>query len=132
MFRTLENDPLFSRQPGEDISLEQMRELTFRRCKQLFKYNFLTQDDVMKNPMMLTIFSDCLGMYDWSLGAKYNLNKGVSLFHCNHPFFDPVTFIFFYKSPPKHLPVFSDSSLFLLTLDRCLEPQWQTQDLRDT
>lgn len=86
MFRTLENDPLFARQPGEDISLEQMRELTFRRCKQLFKYNFLTQDDIMQNPLLMTILCDCLGMYDWSLGAKYNLNKGVSSFCYNHIF----------------------------------------------
>ncbi|KAA0723688.1 Peroxisomal acyl-coenzyme A oxidase 3 [Triplophysa tibetana] len=77
VFGTLENDPLFARQPGEDISMDQMRELTFRRCKQLFKYNFLTKDDIMENPMKLTILSDCLGMYDWSLGAKYNLNKGM-------------------------------------------------------
>ncbi|XP_051503389.1 peroxisomal acyl-coenzyme A oxidase 3-like [Myxocyprinus asiaticus] len=77
MFRTLENDPLFARLPGEDIPLEQMRELTFRRCKQLFKYNFLTHDDIMQNPWKITILNDCLGMYDWSLGAKYSLNKGM-------------------------------------------------------
>ncbi|XP_052004250.1 peroxisomal acyl-coenzyme A oxidase 3 [Xyrauchen texanus] len=77
MFRTLENDPLFARLPGEDIPLEQMRELTFRRCKQLFKYNFLTRDDIMQNPWKMTILNDCLGMYDWSLGAKYSLNKGM-------------------------------------------------------
>uniref|UniRef100_A0A671NML3 Acyl-coenzyme A oxidase n=1 Tax=Sinocyclocheilus anshuiensis TaxID=1608454 RepID=A0A671NML3_9TELE len=51
--------------PGEDIPVEQKREITFRRCKQLFKYDFMT------------VLSDCLGMYDWSLGAKYFLNKGV-------------------------------------------------------
>uniref|UniRef100_A0A671M166 Acyl-coenzyme A oxidase n=1 Tax=Sinocyclocheilus anshuiensis TaxID=1608454 RepID=A0A671M166_9TELE len=78
VFRTLERDPLFARQPGEDIPVEQKRELTFRRCKQLFKYDFVTRDDVMQNPWKMTILSDCLGMYDWSLGAKYFLNKGVT------------------------------------------------------
>ncbi len=34
VFKTLENDPLFARQPGEDVSLEKMRELTFRRYHQ--------------------------------------------------------------------------------------------------
>uniref|UniRef100_A0A667ZVK8 Acyl-coenzyme A oxidase n=1 Tax=Myripristis murdjan TaxID=586833 RepID=A0A667ZVK8_9TELE len=77
VFRTLENDPLFARQPGEDLSLEKMRELTFLRTKQLFRYNFLTQDDVMANPWKTVILNDCLGMYDWSLGAKYFLNKGM-------------------------------------------------------
>uniref|UniRef100_A0A673J7K9 Acyl-coenzyme A oxidase n=1 Tax=Sinocyclocheilus rhinocerous TaxID=307959 RepID=A0A673J7K9_9TELE len=77
VFRTLERDPLFARQPGENIPVEQKRELTFRRCKQLFKYDFVTRDDVMQNPWKMTILSDCLGMYDWSLGAKYFLNKGM-------------------------------------------------------
>ncbi|KAI2662382.1 Peroxisomal acyl-coenzyme A oxidase 3 [Labeo rohita] len=77
VFRTLESDPLFARQPGEDIPVEQKRELTFRRCKQLFKYDFVTRDDAMQNPWKLTILNDCLGMYDWSLGAKYFLNKGM-------------------------------------------------------
>uniref|UniRef100_A0A8C1XM02 Acyl-coenzyme A oxidase n=1 Tax=Cyprinus carpio TaxID=7962 RepID=A0A8C1XM02_CYPCA len=77
VFRTLESDPLFARQPGEDIPVEQKRELAFRRCKQLFKYDFVTRDDVMQNPWKMTILNDCLGMYDWSLGAKYFLNKGT-------------------------------------------------------
>ncbi|ROL47911.1 Peroxisomal acyl-coenzyme A oxidase 3 [Anabarilius grahami] len=77
VFRTLESDPLFARQPGEDIPVEQKRELTFRRCKQLFKYDFVTRDDIMQNPWKMTILNDCLGMYDWSLGAKYFLNKGM-------------------------------------------------------
>ncbi|XP_059391698.1 peroxisomal acyl-coenzyme A oxidase 3 [Carassius carassius] len=77
VFRTLESDPLFAQQPGEDIPVEQKRELTFRRCKQLFKYEFLTRDDAMQNPWKMTVLNDCLGMYDWSLGGKYFLNKGM-------------------------------------------------------
>ncbi|TRZ04100.1 hypothetical protein DNTS_000651 [Danionella cerebrum] len=77
IFQTLENDPLFARQPGEDVPVEQKRELTFLRCKQLFKYDFLTKDEVMQNPWKMTILNDCLGMYDWSLCAKYFLNKGM-------------------------------------------------------
>ncbi|XP_026124474.1 peroxisomal acyl-coenzyme A oxidase 3 [Carassius auratus] len=77
VFRTLESDPLFAQQPGEDIPVEKKRELTFRRCKQLFKYEFLTRDEAMQNPWKMTILNDCLGMYDWSLGGKYFLNKGM-------------------------------------------------------
>uniref|UniRef100_A0A8C8IMT7 Acyl-coenzyme A oxidase n=1 Tax=Oncorhynchus tshawytscha TaxID=74940 RepID=A0A8C8IMT7_ONCTS len=79
VFRMLENDPIFARQSGEDMSTERMREVTFRRCKQLFRYDFLTRDDIMANPWRTVVLNDCLGMYDWSLGAKYFLNKGVSL-----------------------------------------------------
>uniref|UniRef100_A0A6Q2XKN4 Acyl-coenzyme A oxidase n=1 Tax=Esox lucius TaxID=8010 RepID=A0A6Q2XKN4_ESOLU len=77
VFRTLENDPVFARQPGEDLTTEKMREVTFRRCKQLFRYNFLTHDDVMANPWRMVVLNDCLGMYDVSLSAKYFLNKGM-------------------------------------------------------
>uniref|UniRef100_A0A673LHL8 Acyl-CoA oxidase 3, pristanoyl n=1 Tax=Sinocyclocheilus rhinocerous TaxID=307959 RepID=A0A673LHL8_9TELE len=45
LFRALESDPLFAWQTGEDIPVEQKREITFRRCKQLFKYDFVTRDD---------------------------------------------------------------------------------------
>lgn len=31
VFRTLEDDPLFARRPGEDLPLDRMRELTFLR-----------------------------------------------------------------------------------------------------
>lgn len=31
VFKTLENDPLFARTPGEDVPIEKMRELNFLR-----------------------------------------------------------------------------------------------------
>uniref|UniRef100_A0A671WKM0 Acyl-coenzyme A oxidase n=1 Tax=Sparus aurata TaxID=8175 RepID=A0A671WKM0_SPAAU len=77
VFKTLENDPVFARQPGEDVPLERMRELTFLRVKQLFRYDFLTQEETMANPWKTVILSDCLGMYDWALSAKFFLNKGM-------------------------------------------------------
>lgn len=77
VFRTLERDPLFARQPGEDVPVEQKRELTFLRCKQLFKYDFITREELMQNPWKMIVLNDCLGMYDWSLCAKYFLNKGM-------------------------------------------------------
>ncbi|RVE60242.1 hypothetical protein OJAV_G00178990 [Oryzias javanicus] len=77
IFKTLENDPLFARQPGEDVSLEKARELNFLRVKQLFRYNFLTSEEAMGNPWKLIVLEDCLGMYDWSCLAKYFLNKAM-------------------------------------------------------
>ncbi|KAM4709892.1 peroxisomal acyl-coenzyme A oxidase 3 isoform 1-T2 [Discoglossus pictus] len=77
IFTTLENDPLFYRQPGEELSLEKYRELTFRRCKRIFEYDFLTFQDTMEKPQKILALISCLGMYDWSLGAKYFLNTQV-------------------------------------------------------
>ncbi|CAH2299732.1 peroxisomal acyl-coenzyme A oxidase 3 [Pelobates cultripes] len=77
IFSTLENDPLFYRQPGEDLSLEKYRELTFQRCKRIFEYDFLTLEETMGKPQKILALINCLGMYDWSLGAKYFLNTQV-------------------------------------------------------
>lgn len=46
--------------------------------KQLFRYNFLTNEEAMANPWKLIVLEDCLGMYDWSCLAKFFLNKAVS------------------------------------------------------
>uniref|UniRef100_A0A3B4TMA9 Acyl-coenzyme A oxidase n=1 Tax=Seriola dumerili TaxID=41447 RepID=A0A3B4TMA9_SERDU len=75
--RTLENDPLFARRPGEDVPMEKMRELTFLRVKQLFRYDFITKEEAMANPWKTVVLSDCLGMYDWAMSAKFFLNKGM-------------------------------------------------------
>ncbi|XP_054457488.1 peroxisomal acyl-coenzyme A oxidase 3 [Anoplopoma fimbria] len=77
VLKTLEDDPLFARQPGEDVPIEEMRERTFLRVKQLFRYDFLTRDEIMANPWKTVVLSDCLGMYDWAMSAKYFLNKGM-------------------------------------------------------
>ncbi|XP_006004849.1 peroxisomal acyl-coenzyme A oxidase 3 isoform X2 [Latimeria chalumnae] len=74
VFSALENDPLFARQCGDDLSMEKKRELTFFRCKRLFEYQFVTLNEVMENPIWSLTVADCLGMYDWSLLAKYSLN----------------------------------------------------------
>ncbi|XP_035690626.1 peroxisomal acyl-coenzyme A oxidase 3-like [Branchiostoma floridae] len=70
----LEEDPAFAH-PSEDLTLDQQRELTFRRHKRFLEYDFLHDEDVMENPMKGIVIGDCVGMYDWSLSAKYSLNK---------------------------------------------------------
>ncbi|KAJ3585758.1 hypothetical protein NHX12_014477 [Muraenolepis orangiensis] len=85
IFTTLENDPLFARQAGEDLSVEKKREITFRRVKQLFRYNFVDEERIMENPWKMVVFTDCLSMYDSSLLVKYSLSTGMfgaTIFGC--------------------------------------------------
>ncbi|XP_075050483.1 peroxisomal acyl-coenzyme A oxidase 3 isoform X2 [Mixophyes fleayi] len=77
IFSTLENDPLFSRLPGQEMPLEKYRELTFLRCKRIFEYDFLTFEATMQKPEKLLVLINCLGMYDWSLADKFFLNTQV-------------------------------------------------------
>lgn len=77
IFSALENDPLFAHPRGRDLSLEQYRELTFRRCKRLFEYDFLLPNDLLQSPLKLLALVSCLGMYDWSLAAKVVLHTFV-------------------------------------------------------
>nr|XP_034968158.1 peroxisomal acyl-coenzyme A oxidase 3 isoform X1 [Zootoca vivipara] len=77
IFSALENDPLFARLTGEELPLEKYRELTFLRCRRLFEYDFLRLEDIIEKPLRVVALITCLGMYDWSLGAKYLLNSQV-------------------------------------------------------
>ncbi|XP_063475444.1 peroxisomal acyl-coenzyme A oxidase 3 isoform X8 [Symphalangus syndactylus] len=77
IFSALENDPLFARSPGADLSLEKYRELNFLRCKRIFEYDFLSVEDMFKSPLKVPALIQCLGMYDSSLAAKYLLHSLV-------------------------------------------------------
>lgn len=54
-------------------------EMEFHRVKQLFRYDFMTAEESMSDPWRTVVLNDCLGMYDWSMSAKFFLNKGVSV-----------------------------------------------------
>ncbi|XP_045172714.2 peroxisomal acyl-coenzyme A oxidase 3-like [Mercenaria mercenaria] len=73
IWTAFEKDPLFHKSK-ETLLVEKQRELNFLRAKKLFEYQFLTDDDIFQNPLKHQIMTDCLGMYDWSLCAKYQLN----------------------------------------------------------
>uniref|UniRef100_A0A8C4R0S0 Acyl-coenzyme A oxidase n=1 Tax=Eptatretus burgeri TaxID=7764 RepID=A0A8C4R0S0_EPTBU len=73
----LEQDPLFARRPGEEVSLERQRELSFLRCRRLFEYNFLTLQELLVSPLKGSALSRCLGMYDFSVLGKYFLSIGM-------------------------------------------------------
>lgn len=81
IFSALENDPLFTRARGRDLSLEKYRELTFLRCKRVLEFNFLRMDDMLRNPLKIMALVNCLGMYDWSLATKIFLHMLVSRQH---------------------------------------------------
>ncbi|XP_063519548.1 peroxisomal acyl-coenzyme A oxidase 3 isoform X3 [Pongo pygmaeus] len=77
IFSALENDPLFARSPGADLSLEKYRELNFLRCRRIFEYDFLSVEDMFKSPLKVLTLIQCLGMYDCSLAAKYLIHSLV-------------------------------------------------------
>uniref|UniRef100_A0A8B9T264 Acyl-coenzyme A oxidase n=1 Tax=Anas platyrhynchos TaxID=8839 RepID=A0A8B9T264_ANAPL len=77
IFSALENDPFFAHRPGEDLSREKYQELTFLRCKRLFEYDFLTQQEIIENPLKIFNMVICIGMYDWSPCLQYFLHCGV-------------------------------------------------------
>lgn len=73
IWTTLEKDPLFSQSLVTE-SLEEQRRKTFLRVKRLFEYELINDTEVFGNPLKHKIFTDSLGMYDWSLMAKFQLS----------------------------------------------------------
>ncbi|XP_057357983.1 peroxisomal acyl-coenzyme A oxidase 3 isoform X5 [Manis pentadactyla] len=74
IFSTLENDPLFARPCGGDLSMEKYRELSFLRYRRIFEYDFLSMQNMLTSPLQMSTFISCLGMYDWSLATKFFLS----------------------------------------------------------
>ncbi|XP_053422539.1 peroxisomal acyl-coenzyme A oxidase 3 isoform X2 [Nycticebus coucang] len=74
IFSALESDPLFAHSREAHLSLEKYRELNFLRCRRVFEYDFLSVEDVFRSPLKVLTLVHCLGMYDWSLAAKYLLH----------------------------------------------------------
>ena len=74
---TLERDPLFAHQ-DVDLTLDQKRELTFKRVKRLFEYDFLPTSEALQNPAKMRALNAAGQMYDISLFASFNLSRIVS------------------------------------------------------
>lgn len=77
-WKTMEKDPLFNRANDSKLSFDERRRLTMKRCKRVLEYNFLTDNEVMARPLLVQVFNDLLGSFDWSISTKYLLNKSVS------------------------------------------------------
>jgi hypothetical protein len=70
---TLERDPLFAHQ-DVDLTLDQKRELMYKRAKRIYEYGFLSEyEDINK----LNAFIRALQMYDMSLLGCYNLSASL-------------------------------------------------------
>ena len=78
VLKTMEKDPLFNRANDSKLSFDERRRLTMKRCKRVLEYNFLTDNEVMARPLLVQVFNDLLGSFDWSISTKYLLNKSVS------------------------------------------------------
>lgn len=62
----------------ETLPLEKQRELTFRRTQHVSAYDFLPDEELFANPLKYKAFTEALGMYDWTVSAKLNLNIEVN------------------------------------------------------
>lgn len=58
--------------------MEKYQELNFLRCKRVFEYDFLPVGDMLGSLPRVLALIECLGMYDWSLAAKFFLHVLVS------------------------------------------------------
>lgn len=70
VWQVLERDPLFNRQPWEELTRDQFRKLTFQRISRLIEYDFLNEEDFIMNPNLAPAVSQCIGQIDWSLAMK--------------------------------------------------------------
>ena len=78
---TLLSDPLFSYH-GNDMSLHEKRELTFRRMMVVHNHNFLPDEEFLANPRKFIAFNEAIQVVDGSLLPVYALNAvvGVALY----------------------------------------------------
>lgn len=77
VWETLRKDPLFSRSLQQDLTLEEQRKINFKRCKRLWEYAFVTDEELMTCPNKTRAFNDAIMSYSQSLLVVTNLHKQV-------------------------------------------------------
>ncbi|XP_074600779.1 peroxisomal acyl-coenzyme A oxidase 3-like [Brevipalpus obovatus] len=70
VWTTLANDPLFGRNPWDEESRDEERRKTLMQMKRLIEYNFITEEEFIRNPMLAPVAGQTVGQYSWSLCAK--------------------------------------------------------------
>ncbi len=76
IWNTLRKDPLFII-PIEDPSINKQKEIAHRRVKRLNEYAFLTDKELMENPLKRLMFDEALVMIDNDSNVKYSLHCQV-------------------------------------------------------
>jgi len=79
---TLEKDPFFHASEKEltgELPVDELRRLAHLRMKRLLKYNFVTAEMLMENPLLGAYFPLNLGLlgYGWGVLARVALNSGM-------------------------------------------------------
>lgn len=72
MYSFLETDPVFQHADG-DLTLEEERQITFRRVKRLLESKLINEDEFLFDHKKALIWTSSLGGYDWSLAARESL-----------------------------------------------------------
>ena len=80
VWQTIADDPLF-RRPEKELSIDEMRRLSFQQLKRVAEYDFLTDNEMAADPLKARAIYNCLGAYDWSLSIAHSLHFGVSPLH---------------------------------------------------
>lgn len=70
VFSTLQKDPLFERTTWEEPTRDEERRKVLQRMKKIIEYNFVTEDQFIRNPALGPAIGLATGMYDWSLTTK--------------------------------------------------------------
>ena len=77
VWSAFESDPVFAQTPWQELSRDDIRRVTLLRMKRLFEYNFLTEEDMISAPLLISGFIQCLVQYDVSLAAKKFMSLDV-------------------------------------------------------
>lgn len=74
VFKTLGNDPLFIA-PVHELTINEQKDLTFRRTKRLNEYAFVTDRELMQNPLKRIMLDEALSYIDNDIMVKYVLHS---------------------------------------------------------
>lgn len=70
IWSTMEKDVDFQRNPWDEPSRQEERLITFKRLKKIVQFNFLTEDDMLHEPLLMPAFVQSLIQFDTSLCGK--------------------------------------------------------------
>lgn len=81
MWKIIEKDDLFAK-PNKQLSLDEEREITFKRLKRLTEYDLLPDNELMGNPLGAVGYQDAVYSYDPAVFQAGALSASVSVCVC--------------------------------------------------